>query len=256
MADYNNIKTERKDDVLYITLNRPPVNVLNIEMMGEINSALNDVLNDAALKLVVFNAEGKAFSAGVEVGDHAPDKVNAMIEQFDGMFKRLNELEVPSLALVRGACLGGGCELALFCDIIYASEKSKFGQPEIKVGFFPPIAAFLLPRLAGRHVAMELMICGHTIDGATAMKLGLINRAVDDEKFDGECEKLIGGICENSPLIIRYNKRAIEDAFAGSFDEVLPKMDELFLNKLMKTRDCAEGLNAFLEKRRPKWENK
>jgi len=256
MTDNNNIKTERKDDVFYITLNRPPVNVLNIEMMGEINSALDGVLNDAALKLVVFNAEGKAFSAGVEVGDHAPDKVNAMIEQFDGMFKRLNKLEVPSLALVRGACLGGGCELALFCDIIYASERSKFGQPEIKVGFFPPIAAFLLPRLAGRHVAMELMVGGHTIDGATAMKLGLINRAVDDEKFDGEGAKLIAGICENSPLIIRYNKRAIEEVLHGTFDESLPKLDDLFLNQLLKTRDCVEGLNAFLEKRKSVWENR
>ncbi len=256
MANYNNIKTERKDDVFYITLNRPPVNVLNIEMMREINGALDGALEDAALKLVVFNAEGKAFSAGVEVGDHAPDKVNEMIEQFDGMFKRLNKLEVPSLALVRGACLGGGCELALFCDIIYASEKSKFGQPEIKVGFFPPIAAFVMPRLAGRHIAMELLVSGHAISGKTAMKLGLINRAIDDGGFDEECGKLVASICESSPLIIRYNKRAIEEAFTGRFDDVLPKMDDLFLNNLMKTRDCVEGLNSFLEKRKPAWENR
>lgn len=256
MSNYNNIKTERKDDVFYITLNRPPVNVLNIEMMKEINIALDGVLKDAALKLLVFRAEGKAFSAGVEVSDHAPDKVNAMIAEFDGIFKRLAALEAPSLALVRGACLGGGCELALFCDIIYASEKSKFGQPEVKVGFFPPIAAFLLPRLAGRHIAIELMVSGHAVDGTAAMQMGLVNRAIDDEKFDEEAAKLVASICENSALIIRYNKRAIEEAFTGRFSEVLSRMDDLFLNKLMKTRDCVEGLNSFLEKRKPKWENR
>jgi cyclohexa-1,5-dienecarbonyl-CoA hydratase len=256
MPNYSNIKVERKDDVFYITLNRPPVNVLNIEMMGEINFALDAALDDAALKLLVVNAEGKAFSAGVEVGDHAPGKVNEMMEQFDGMFRRLNRLAVPSLALVRGACLGGGCELALFCDIIYASEKSKFGQPEIKVGFFPPIAAFLIPRLAGRHIAMELLTSGNAVDGKTAMQLGLINRAIEDEKFNEESAKLVASICENSALIIRDIKRAIEEAFTGRFDDVLPKMDALFLNELMKTRDCAEGLNSFLEKRKPNWQNR
>lgn len=256
MADYKNIKTERKDDVFYLTLDRPPVNVLNTEMMAEINSALDGIRDNATLKLLVVRAEVKAFSAGVEVGDHAPDKVNAMIEQFDGMFKRLNALEIPSLALVRGACLGGGAELALFCDMIYASEKSKFGQPEIKVGFFPPIAAFLLPRMAGRHIAIELMTSGHTIDGATAMRLGLINRAIDDEKFTEESEKLIADICDNSAIIIRYNKRAIEEVLHGTFDESLPKLDDLFLNRLMKTEDCVEGLNAFMARRKPEWKNR
>ncbi|MGC1403828.1 MAG: enoyl-CoA hydratase/isomerase family protein, partial [Thermodesulfobacteriota bacterium] len=146
---YQHIQSEVKEGIAIITLNREPLNVLNIAMMKEINQVL-DSLKEAKIKLLLFKAKGKAFSAGVDVGEHLGDQVAEMIEVFHGIFRRLDALPALSIASVQGEALGGGCELALYCDLVVASEKAKFGQPEIQVGVFPPIAALILPRIAGR----------------------------------------------------------------------------------------------------------
>ena len=153
---YKHIQTELKDGVATLTLNRAPVNVLNIEMMEEINTYLEGLKKEKSLKLLVIQAMGKAFSAGVDVGEHLGDLVYKMIEVFHKMFRLMDALKVPSIAVVNGSALGGGCELALYCDMVIATEKSKFGQPEIQVGVFPPIAALIFPRMIGRKKAMEL----------------------------------------------------------------------------------------------------
>ncbi|RLC25342.1 MAG: enoyl-CoA hydratase, partial [Deltaproteobacteria bacterium] len=174
--EYRHIETGIIDGLGTITLNRPPLNVLNIAMMEEINDALKGFLGRKDLKVLLFNASGKCFSAGVDVGEHMGDMAPRMIRTFHEMFRLMDRLEIPVAASVYGSCLGGGCELAVFCDLVIASEGAKLGQPEIQVGVFPPIAAQIMPRIMGRKAAMELILSGRIISAEESLRLGLVNR--------------------------------------------------------------------------------
>ena len=251
---YQNISIEVASGVARLTLKRPPLNVLNIAMMREVNAAL-DGLDQAATKVLVFAAEGKAFSAGVDVSEHTADKVNEMLEVFHGIFRRLDQMDMPTLAVVQGAALGGGCEVALFCDLVVASEKAKFGQPEIKVGVLPPIAAAILPRLAPHKKALELLLTGETIDAAEAYRLGLVNRVVPVEQLSAAADEMIGKLTALSGVVLRMTRRAARLGGQGAFDQALGQVESLYLNELMKTQDANEGLAAFLEKRVPVWKD-
>jgi cyclohexa-1,5-dienecarbonyl-CoA hydratase len=250
------IEVNKDNGVMEIILNRPPLNVLNIEMMRELTQALLDADKDATLKLLLLSGRGKAFSAGVDVGEHHPDRVEEMMESFNGLFFALNRVEAPSIALVRGAALGGGCELALFCDMLLASDKAKFGQPEVKVGFFPPIAAAILPRLVGRSRAMEICVTGRMVTADEALRWGLVNRLFPEETFDQEVKKYVDELLSSSPLILRFNKRAIDYGHALPFKTGYEKINQLFLRELMKTEDVREGIRSFEEKRKPEWKNR
>jgi cyclohexa-1,5-dienecarbonyl-CoA hydratase len=253
---FKNIEVKKEGALTEICLNRPPVNVLNIEMMREVTEALLGVEKDHSVKLLVLSGKGKAFSAGVDVGEHHPKKVEEMIETFNGMFFALNRVEAPSLALVRGAALGGGCELALFCDMVFASDKAKFGQPEVRVGFFPPIAAAILPRLVGRSRAIEICLTGRTFGAEEAYRWGLINCFFRDETFEQDVKKIVDDILASSPLVLRFNKRAIDLGHALPFKQSYEKINSLFLGELMKTDDVLEGISSFEEKRKPEWKNR
>lgn len=252
--DYQNIGFEIVSGVARLTLNRPPLNVLNIAMMREINSAL-DGFDQATAKVLVIAAEGKAFSAGVDVAEHTAEQVGEMIEVFHGMFRRLDRLDTPTLAIVQGAALGGGCEVALFCDMVLASDKAKFGQPEIKVGVFPPIAAVMLPRLVPRAKAFELLLAGETIDAGEAYRLGLVNRVVPPDQLQAAAGEIIGKLASLSGVVLRMTRRAARLGGQGAFGEALNQVESLYLSELMKTHDANEGLTAFLEKRPPVWKD-
>ncbi|MEW6187659.1 MAG: enoyl-CoA hydratase/isomerase family protein [Thermodesulfobacteriota bacterium] len=246
------IENEVKDGVAVITLNREPLNVLNIAMMKEINRAL-DTLKAEKVKLLVFKARGKAFSAGVDVGEHLGDRVEEMIEVFHGIFRRMEALPALSIASVQGAALGGGCELALYCDLVLASEKARFGQPEIQVGVFPPIAALIFPRIMDRKKALELILSGETIQAQEAWSLGLVNRVVAPENLEEELEKFLGKFLPLSGLVLALTKKAFKTGLMDSQDQGLKAIEKIYLQELMKTRDAEEGLKAFLEKRKPIW---
>jgi cyclohexa-1,5-dienecarbonyl-CoA hydratase len=252
--DYQHISFNVASGVARLTLNRPPLNVLNIAMMREINLAL-DSLDQATIKVLVLSAEGKAFSAGVDVTEHTADKVGEMIEVFHGLFRRLERLDVPTLAIVQGAALGGGCEVALFCDLVLASDKAKFGQPEIKVGVLPPIAAVMLPRLVPHKKALELLLMGETIDAAEAHRLGLVNRVVPADQLQAATDEMIGKLAALSGVVLRMTRRAARLGGQGTFGEALGQVESLYLDELMKTHDANEGLAAFLEKRPPVWKD-
>lgn len=249
---YQHIQSEVKEGTAVITLNREPLNVLNIAMMKEINQAL-DSLKAAKVKLLLFKANGKAFSAGVDVGEHLGDQVTEMIEVFHGIFRRLDALPVLSIASVQGAALGGGCELALYCDLVVASEKAKFGQPEIQVGVFPPIAALILPRIAGRKKALELILSGETIGAQEALSLGLINKVVPPEALEEEFQKFCGKFIPLSGLVLSLTKKAFNAGLMDPSAQGLKEIEKIYLQELMKTKDAEEGLRAFLEKRKPVW---
>jgi cyclohexa-1,5-dienecarbonyl-CoA hydratase len=251
------ITFEKQNGVARLTLNKPPLNVLDIAMMREINTALDELDGDAGVKVVVFDAaEGsKAFSAGVDVADHTADKVEEMIEVFHGIFRRLDQLELPTVAVVGGAALGGGCELVLFCDMVIASEKATFGQPEIQVGVFPPIAVAALPGIIGPKKTLEMVLIGDRIRAAEAERLGLVNKVVPPEELQAAADEFVGKLAKLSGAVLRLTKQAVRVGSAGDFADGLAAVEELYLGSLMETEDAHEGLAAFIEKRSPVWKD-
>jgi cyclohexa-1,5-dienecarbonyl-CoA hydratase len=253
--EYSSIILEIQGNVARITLNQPPLNIIDISMMEEMHSAFARVLSTDDLKVLVIDHQGKAFSAGVSIKDHSPGKVEEMIEKFHGLFRLLHSLAIPSLALVDGMALGGGCELAVFCDMVIASDRATFGQPEIKVGVFPPVAAVLFPRLIGRNRALDLLLTGDVIEAAEAKAIGLINKVIPAQSFHEKADEFISKLTSLSGSVLRLTKRAVDCGLSMSVTEGIAAAEQLYLGDLMKTEDAREGLNAFLEKRKPIWKD-
>ncbi len=251
--DYADIKVQEEEGIGRITFNKPPFNILDIAMMKEINHAL-DGFQGKMLKALVIDAEGKAFSAGVDVGEHTGDKVQEMIEVFHGIFRRMDRITAPIISLVNGAALGGGCEVAIYCDLVLASEKAKFGQPEIQVGVFPPIAALEFPNLMHMNKALELILTGDTIRANEAKELGLVNQVYPVDDFDEQAKGFIGKLKALSAPVIHLAKKATYAGAKGG-PTALNEIEGIYLDELMKTRDANEGLTAFLEKRRAVWKD-
>jgi len=252
---YKNINVRIEGGLGTITLNRPPVNVLNIEMMDEINDVLKGWIEKRDLKVVLFNTEGKCFSAGVDVGEHMGDLAPKMIESFHGMFRLMDQLGAVTVASVYGSCLGGGCEVAVFCDLVIADDTAKFGQPEIQVGVLPPIAAQIMPRIIGRKAAMDLILSGRIVSAQESMGMGLINKVVAKGDLSQETDEFIKPYLSLSAEVISITKKTIKAGLRDDFEPSLKVIEEIYLNELMRTTDAQEGLKAFLEKRTPEWKN-
>jgi len=255
MAELKTIKLDKSDGAARITLDRPKHNVLNIDMMNELNGVLEDLLKDDDLKCLVILGEGPSWCAGVEVGDHKPDMVDDMVSTFNRIFELMNQFEIPTIAAVHGTCLGGGMELAIGCDIIIASEKAAFGQPEIKLGFFPPYAAIRLAELVGPGKAIEVCTTGMRYSAADAQNMGFVSHVAAADAFSDKVNAIVKEITYCSPLIIRLNKRAVRQNLGLSFADAVKGTSDLFLNTLMKTQDTLEGIASFEEKRKPEWKN-
>jgi cyclohexa-1,5-dienecarbonyl-CoA hydratase len=254
--EFENILFGREGGVAKITLDHPPVNIMDIPTMREINAALETLQGDEETKVLVFAAQGKAFCAGVDVKDHTADKVEEMVEVFHRIFRQMWSLEMPTIAAVNGAALGGGCELVTFCDMIIASEKATFGQPEIQVGVYPPVAVVTFPRLMPHMKALELLLTGSVIDAREAERLGMVNKVVPVEGFEEEVSRFLGKLTALSAVVLRLTKRATLQGLTLGFEEALALSEQLYLERLMKTEDAAEGLQAFMEKRKPVWRGK
>lgn len=255
MSDYEFLSVDVTDGIATVTLNRPPVNVMHIPMMAELNSLLETVLADANLAAIVIRANGKAFCAGVDVGDHTADKVGEMIAQFHGIFRKLAVTDALTIAVVDGGALGGGCELATFCDIVLASERAKFGQPEVQVGVFPPIAACVLPAQIGIKKAIELNAIGATIKADEAHRIGLVNQVYPVDGFDGAIDEYVAQIRKLSRPVVRMAKRATTLVARPQILDQLKDVEKLYLKELMKLSDAREGIAAFVEKRSPDWKH-
>ena len=252
---FKTIAFDMSDTVATITLNRPPLNVMNIEMLDELAAAMKTVVEKEP-KLLLLKGEGKAFCAGVDVSDHTEEKAAHMISAFHRIFHIMSRMMTPTIAAVRGACLGGGCELATFCDLVIASENAKFGQPEIKVGVIAPVAAAFFPKMIGCKRTLELLLTGMTIDAAEASRIGLINRAVPEDAFEGAVDQIVKALTALSGPVLRLNKRAVLDGLELDFERALGGVEDIYLHELMKTEDAREGLSAFMEKRAPVWKER
>jgi cyclohexa-1,5-dienecarbonyl-CoA hydratase len=256
-GSYDNILFEVKKDKAFLTIDRPPVNVLNIAAMEDMNDALVSMRENNEVKVLVLTSQGeKAFSAGVDVADHTEDKVEKMLQIFHDIFRNLSKLDQVTVAAVKGLTLGGGCEIAIFCDLIFAADNLKIGQPEIKLSVFPPIALLVMPRLIGLKKASELLLTGKVIGAQEAEKIGLVNKVVPLESFDAELESFLQPLTELSLVGIKYTKKGINLGLENVFEDGLEKIERLYLEELMTSDDAHEGLKAFMEKRPPVWKNK
>lgn len=242
--------------VARVVLNRPKHNVFNIDMMQELTRLLAKLGSDTDLKGVVIAAQGASWCAGVEVSDHKPELAPEMIRVFDALLKQIHALEMPSIAAVHGACLGGGMEVAIACDMIVASKAAIFGQPEIKLGFLPPYAAVRLPHLVGPAKAIEICTTGRRYSAEAVYDMGLVAELMEADAFDEGLAKLVKELHHSSPLIIRLNKKAVNQHLGMDINAAMDSISDMFLNQLMKTEDTLEGIKSFEEKRRPEWKNR
>jgi cyclohexa-1,5-dienecarbonyl-CoA hydratase len=226
--------------------------------MQEINDALNQCGHERELVAIVFDAAAdcRAFSAGVAVEEHVEETIFQMLDSFHAIFLNLEQISRPTIAVVDGAALGGGCELVAACDIVIASDRARFGQPEIKLGVFPPVAAVLLPRVIGDKRARELMLTGELIDATEAARLGLVNYVLPDNELAQKTSELLFRFRNLSAAALELTKEAISLGQGRTLHSALKQVETLYLNELMKTQDATEGINAFIEKRRPEWHNR
>jgi cyclohexa-1,5-dienecarbonyl-CoA hydratase len=248
------VSTAERNGALWVSLGRNPLNVLDLSMMR----ALSDILTAAAgrrdLRAVVLRSglEG-TFSAGSDVRDHARDRAPEMLRAFHALIRQLQALPQCSVAAVDGRCLGGGCELALSCDVVLATARATFGQPEIDLACFPPVAAAVLPRLAGRHAA-EMVLLGEAVPADRALRMGLVNRITDD--VDAEADRLVDALTRKSGAALALARRAVRSGAAGTLTDALDRNERLYVDGVLPTEDAAEGVRAFLEKRPPRWNDR
>ena len=256
--EFQSIRFNIDDRVARITFARPPLNIFNIAMMREIGDALNDCAQAAGLAAIVFDAapDTRAFSAGVAVEEHVPETVYQMLDSFHSIFRMLAQLSKPVIAVVDGPAHGGGCKLVAACDIVIASERARFGQPEIKLGVFPPVAAILLPRIIGEKRARELILTGDMIDAQEALRLGLVNHVTSSAELEQKTQSVLGKLRELSASSLAFTRAALELGSRDGFESALVEVENLYLHELMKTEDAKEGVRAFMEKRKPEWRNK
>ena len=230
-----------------ITLSDPPLHILDIPMLEELRDALSRVTPDR--HALILDATGtRAFSAGVAVEDHLGDRAQTMLSVFHECFRILTRLDVVTVALVRGLALGGGCELAMACDFILASESASFGQPEIRLGVFPPVGAIQLSRKLPPRKGLEMMLTGDSVPASA-----IANAVFADDDFDARANEWLERLYRHSASSLRIAKKAFRLAQAEDFDEKLARVESLYLDELMQTADATEGLVAFLEKREPRW---
>lgn len=251
------ILLEKRDDTAFLTLDRPPLNVLDLPALRQLQATLNSLRAEEAVDFLVIRGGGeRAFSAGVDVKDHTRDKVPEMLEVVHGVIRTLLSLPQITIAQVRGACLGGGCEIASSCDFILASEESFFATPEIQVGCYPPVALARFPSQIGYHRAVELILTGRRIPAREAAAIGLINRALPAAGLDAAVQELLEELRGKSRAVLRLTLKGLRELSLKGFSERLARSEEIYLKELLKTDDVEEGARAFLEKRKPAWRHR
>jgi cyclohexa-1,5-dienecarbonyl-CoA hydratase len=253
---FKHIVFDTAQGITRITLSRPPANVLSVEMMQELATAVESLEYQRDVKLVTLFGSGKYFSAGFELGDHLGDRAYMMLEGFRRIFEALIKVDKPTLAVVAGPALGAGCILAAGCDMVLAAQSAKLGHPEIRGGVFNTVAAALLPRLVGRRRAFELLMTGTSLSAADAERIGLVSKVVPDERLDAEVAAVVQRFQESSAPVMQLTRRAIAGGLNLPFDEAVRHAEDVYLNQLLNTEDVEEGLRAVAEKRRPAWKDR
>ncbi len=250
------VRLDRRGRAVTLTLDRPPLNVLDLAALGELGERLRELETDDGVQLlVVRGAGGRAFSAGVAVEDHTRERAPRMLERFHRALAVLGRLRCVTLAVVEGHCLGGGMELATACDLLLAADGSRFGQPEIEVGCYPPFAAAAYPRRLGGGRTLELLLTGRRLDCAEAERLGIVTHRAPACQLEARLEELTETILSKSAAVTGLLKRAVREGCERPFAEALAATERLYLDELLASADVEEGVAAFLEKRSPRWKH-
>lgn len=251
------VHLDRRGRVAHLVLDRPPLNVLDLATLAQLEEAARELRAQDDLHVVVVRgAGGRAFSAGVAIEDHTGEKIASMLGRFHAALLQIYQLDAVTIAAVDGHCLGGGMELAAVCDLVIASERSRFGQPEIHLGCYPPLAAALYPSLLGPAATADLLLTGRTLDCAEAERLGFVARRVVPERFESELEGLVEELLKKSGAVLRLTKKAIRAGRGNRFQKALGECEHVYLQELAATHDMEEGVRAFLEKRPPSWRHR
>lgn len=255
----NKIKVTYTHDntVACVTLDDGKGNILNHAMMEELQEFFSVCKTNNNIKLIVFSGAGKNFSFGASVEEHQREFAAAMLRSFHQLFYTLRDLSLPTLVKIQGQCLGGGLELALMCNVLFADKTAKIGQPEIVLGVFPPPASVILPEKIGLARAEELLLTGRSITALEAKNYGLITEVFEDKsEMDEKVEEWITkNILPKSASSLRYAVKASRVKFNHIISNFLPQLEALYVNELMQTHDANEGINSFIEKREPVWTN-
>jgi cyclohexa-1,5-dienecarbonyl-CoA hydratase len=242
--------------VARVRLINPPLNVIDLHMARELQQTLTELEPRSDVSVIVFEGEVHAFSAGVDIKAHLPEQIHEMLTSFHGAIRAVVASRKVTIAAVRGACLGGGAELAAVCDMIYTASDATWGFPEIKLACYPPVAAVALAPLVGQKHAAELILTGRQFSGDEAAAMGLANRSVATEELESVVERTLAELRVLSPIALAHAKKAIYAWDAIHFDKGLARAEKIYLEELISTADAREGIIAFLEKRPPKWTGK
>jgi cyclohexa-1,5-dienecarbonyl-CoA hydratase len=242
--------------VAIVTLRNGSLNIIDLQMMDDLLNVLKVVEERADLTTLIFTGEGEHFSAGVDIAAHVPETVREMLSRFHAVIRALVKSPKVTIAAVRGNCLGGGAELALVCDMIYCTEESRWGFPEIQLACFPPVASVALAAAVGQKRAAEMVLTGQIIHGDEALHIGLANDAVPDPELDSRVEGAAEQLSHLSPAALRITKKALYAWDAIHFDKGLARAEQIYLDELIQTEDAREGVIAWMEKRAPVWKGK
>ena len=255
MADPR-IQVEFAAPIARLTLSQGKQNVIDFQMMEELSRALEAVEQRPDISIIVLSGAGEHFSSGVDIPSHTRDKAGEMLQKFHNGIRKLLKSPKVTLAVVRGYCLGGGAELAMTCDIVLTTESAHWGFPEIQLGCFPPVAAAVLSAVVGQKIAAELVLTGRTFDGREAERIGLANRAVPAPKLKAIVAEYETRLIALSPVALAHAKKALYSWDAIHFDKGLARAEDIYLKELIQTEDAAEGICAWVEKRKPQWKGK
>jgi cyclohexa-1,5-dienecarbonyl-CoA hydratase len=255
--DGSPIHLHREPRIATITISRPPLNILDIPTIDRLGEVIEGLAADPELLVIVLRGAGeRAFSAGVAVQDHTPDRVGPMLDSLHGTIRRLRDLDAVTLAAVHGHCLGGGMELAMACDLVIASDDARFAVPEIELGCFPPVATALFPSRIGVGLTLDLALTGRMLTAEEAERLGLVTRRIAADSLEALVREIAERIAARSAPVVRLTKKAVRAGRDLPFPEALAETERIYKEELLPLADVEEGAAAFLEKRRPVWKHR
>ncbi len=254
--NFQSIRFQVEGPVARLTLQRPEHNLLNEQMLRELARSLETASQDRSVKIIVLDAAGKVFCAGVDISEYMGERAFSMLDAFQSACLAMVEAAQPVLVVVDGAALGGGAELVAFGDLVLATPRARFAVPEITIGMFPPLASTMLPHIVGPKRALELVLTGEAISAERARDLGLVNRLVPEAQLQSAVNELTGKIAAQSGAVLGMAKKAVVGGMGVSLREAMQNSINIFLNELYRLEDSREGLRALLEKRKPQWKNR
>ena len=253
---FSRIELKIANRLAQVTLNNPPLNVIDIPMMEELAQAISELDAQPYTAILLITADGQSFSSGADVAAHTPHQMQEMLQKFHAVIRALLKTPKITVAVVQGHCLGGGAEIAMVCDFVYTMDSAQWGFPEIKLGFFPPVACTGLAALVGLKRAAELILTGQSISGSEAAQIGLATRALPESQMAQLIETNLRDLLKLSPRSLAITKKAFYAWDAMHFDKGLARAENICFEELMHTEDAVEGVRAFLEKREPQWKGK